>query len=113
MNHSEPFKIFPQAGTKSKISEPLPVKQLAAALRVSLRFVYQMRACGFPMRGETRQRQAATPDEARAWIEAHNFRLIKSVGVVGTSVPVRVLRQSTSPAQALVAAVQTAHLTAK
>jgi hypothetical protein len=91
MNNSEPFKIFPQAGAKSRISEPLSVKQLAASLKVSLRFVYQMRARGFPMRGDTRQRQSATPEEARAWIEANNFRLIKSVGVVGTSVPIRVL----------------------
>jgi hypothetical protein len=91
MNNSEPFNILSRAGTKSKISEPLPVKQLAASLGVSLRFVYQMRARGFPMRGGTRHRQAATPEEARAWIEANDFRLINSVGVIGTSVPVRVL----------------------
>jgi hypothetical protein len=91
------LNILPQSGTKSNISEPLSVKQLAASLGVSPRFVYQMRACGFPMRGETRHRQSATAEEARAWIKANNFRLIRSVGVVGTSVPVRVLSVRPSP----------------
>lgn len=66
-------------------AEPLLVKELADALGVSLRFIYQMRACGFPMRGDIRYRQMATVEEARAWIKANNFRLVQSVGVVGTN----------------------------
>lgn len=60
----------------------LLVKELAWALGVSSRFVYQMRACGFPMRGDTRQRQTATLPEARAWIKAHRFRLKHGVGII-------------------------------
>jgi hypothetical protein len=82
-----------QNGIKPQISEPLSVKELAASLDVSLRFVYQMRACGFLMRGHTRHRQAATLEEARAWIKENDFRLVKSFGVIGTPVPVRVLSQ--------------------
>ncbi|HUA64330.1 MAG TPA: hypothetical protein VME24_00680 [Alphaproteobacteria bacterium] len=82
---SEPFKTLPQPGEKPKITEqpaqPLFVKELAAALGVSLRFIYQMRACGFSMHGDTRYRQMATVEEARAWIKANNFRLNKSFGV--------------------------------
>ncbi|HEV2455536.1 MAG TPA: hypothetical protein VGY98_14825 [Verrucomicrobiae bacterium] len=62
--------------------EPLLVKQLAAALGVSLRFVYQMRACGFRMRGHTRRRQMATLKQARAWIKTRQFRLVNSVGLI-------------------------------
>jgi hypothetical protein len=80
-----------QTGSKPIISEPMSVKELAASLGVSLRFVYQMRACGFLMRGDTRHRQTATPEEARAWIKENDFRLVKSFGVIGTPVPVHVL----------------------
>lgn len=100
MTSSDQSKALPQSGTKSKISEPLSVKQLAASLGVSLRFVYQMRARGFPMYGDTRQRQAATPEEARAWIKENNFRLVKSFGVIGTSVPVCVLSAPLRPSKA-------------
>ncbi|HEV2331247.1 MAG TPA: hypothetical protein VGY56_20895 [Verrucomicrobiae bacterium] len=62
-------------------AQPLLIKELAMALGVSSRFVYQMRSCGFPMRGDTRQRQMATLNEARAWIYANNFRLINGAGV--------------------------------
>ncbi|HEV2320688.1 MAG TPA: hypothetical protein VGV18_13105 [Verrucomicrobiae bacterium] len=86
MNNSQRFKTSTQCGAQPKTSEPpeppLLVKELAASLGVSPRFVYQMRACGFPMRGDTRLRQAATLEEARAWIKANGFRLSSSVGIV-------------------------------
>jgi hypothetical protein len=66
------------------VQTALSVKQLAASLGVSPRFIYQMRACGFPMNGDTLNRQAATLDEARAWIKTHNFRLVRGEGIVGT-----------------------------
>lgn len=69
LNHSNP--------------EPLFVKELAVALGVSTRFIYQMRACGFVMEGDVHQRQKATVAEARAWIKENNFRLIKSKGMIG------------------------------
>ena len=78
-------KTLPQSGTKLKTiaqgGTPLLVKELATSLGVSTRFIYQMRACGFPMRGDTRYRQKATLEDARAWIEDNNFRLKDGVGV--------------------------------
>lgn len=74
------YSVLPEARAQP---EPLPVKELADALGVGLRFVYQMRACGFPMRGDTRHQQMATLEEARAWIQANDFRLIKGAGVTG------------------------------
>ena len=62
-------------------SPSLCVKELANSLGASVRFVYQMRACGFPMRGILRNNCTATVKEALAWIEANNFRLVKGVGV--------------------------------
>jgi hypothetical protein len=86
MNNSQQSKAPLQSGPQLKIAEPpaprLLVKELAASLGVSPRFVYQMRACGFPMRGDSRLRQAATLEEARAWIKAHNFRLSSSIGII-------------------------------
>jgi len=64
-------------------NENLRVKELAESLRVSNRFIYQMRACGFPMRGDSHYSQTATVQEAQDWIKANNFRLIKGIGVVG------------------------------
>ena len=61
----------------------LRVKELAESLRVSKRFVYQMRACGFPMRGKERHSQTATTEEAHDWIKANNFRLVKGIGAIG------------------------------
>ncbi|MGH7941193.1 MAG: hypothetical protein ACREFR_09000 [Limisphaerales bacterium] len=63
----------------------LLVKELADALGVSPRFVYQMRARGFPMRGYSRQRQGATLEEARDWINAHGFRLSHGVGIIDSA----------------------------
>lgn len=61
----------------------LRVKELAESLGVSKRFVYQMRARGFSMRGKDRHSQTATVQEAQDWIKANNFRLVKGVGVIG------------------------------
>ncbi|HEX3625120.1 MAG TPA: hypothetical protein VH280_06830 [Verrucomicrobiae bacterium] len=60
----------------------LLIKELAEALGVSTRFIYVMRARGFPMRGDTHQRQMATVAEASAWIRANNFRIINGTGVI-------------------------------
>lgn len=64
----------------------LTVKELSAALGVSAHFVYQMRACGFPMAERLldgyglRPVLTATIAEAEAWIEANNFHLIHANG---------------------------------
>ena len=67
----------------SAVGRGLRVKELAESLRVSNRFIYQMRACGFCMRGDNHYSQTATVQEARDWIKANNFRLVKGVGVIG------------------------------
>jgi hypothetical protein len=86
-------KISPQStvpGPQSRLihriqldCEPKTVKELAESMRVSMRFIYQMRARGFPMHGRERHNQTATVREARDWIRASNFRLIKGIGVIG------------------------------
>lgn len=61
----------------------LSVKELAAALGVSKQFVYQMRACGFPMLGHSRHSQRATVGAASKWIKTKNFRLADGRGLIG------------------------------
>jgi len=86
MNNHEQFNAGNSKNSKREIgappAQPLLIKELAMALGVSTRFIYQMRACGFPMRGDTRQRQMATLNEARAWIYANNFRLLNGTGLI-------------------------------
>jgi hypothetical protein len=48
--------------------EKLCVKELAAALQVSTKYVYQMRARGFEMQGVKRSCRTATVAAAEAWI---------------------------------------------
>lgn len=85
MKSSEQFTIgnSKNPGPKSTMppAQPLLTKELAVALGVSPRFIYQMRACGFPMHGATRRRQMATVEDARDWIRANNFRLLDGKGV--------------------------------
>lgn len=64
----------------------LPIKELAAELGVSEHYVYQMRACGFPMVRRTlpgcggKLFLTATEADAREWIEANNFHLTHDGG---------------------------------
>jgi hypothetical protein len=64
-------------------AEELQVKELAAALDVSTRYVYEMRRLGFSMHGKNNYQQTATIVEARQWIEANHFRMVKCVGIIG------------------------------
>ncbi len=65
--------------------EQLCVKALAAEMRVSTRFIYQMRACGFKMDGPFRRAQTASVRQAAKWIRARDFRLLNGTGVIGKS----------------------------
>jgi len=69
-----------------KSEHHLVVKELAVSLGVSTRFVYEMRRCGFPMRGETKDNQTATLREAVDWIEREGFRMVNGVGMTKSSV---------------------------
>ena len=66
-----------------KNNEKLCVKELAASLSVSVKFVYQMRARGFQMTGIKRNNRLASTNSAVAWIVKSNFRLVHGIGVVG------------------------------
>jgi hypothetical protein len=60
----------------------LCVKCLAPVLGVSVRYVYEMRRCGFEMQGRPGE-QRCTVAEAVAWIEASDFRMVRGRGRVG------------------------------
>ena len=62
--------------------DQLCVKELAAALQVSTRYVYEMRRCGFPMEGRHHMNQTATVTAAVQWIENNDFRMVRCCGVV-------------------------------
>ena len=68
------------------INQPLTVKELAWELGVSVHYIYQMRACGFPMQEKLlagyglRPVLTATLREAVEWIEENNFHLIHEHG---------------------------------
>ncbi len=67
-----------ESPTPSLTGPPLlSVKELAETLAVSLTYVYQMRACGFPMAGHERCNQTATLAAARKWIRKNKFRMVK------------------------------------
>ena len=63
-------------------SDPLTIKELAWELGVSVKYVELMHAAGFPMTRRlldgygARPVLSATADEARAWREAIEFRLV-------------------------------------
>lgn len=67
------------------MTERLCVKELAVAMEVGTHFVYQMRACGFPMERVhgRRGRRTSTLANAVRWIEENEFRLVQGRGVVG------------------------------
>lgn len=53
-------------------------KELAAALSVSVHFIYKMRSAGFRMTWNADLRcKAATVTAARRWIKQTNFRIVR------------------------------------
>lgn len=62
------------------------VKELAPALGVSVTYVYQMRACGFTMRGVGRINRTATLSAARRWIRRTGFKIVDGRGVMGREI---------------------------
>ena len=66
----------------------LTVKELAGVLGKSDHYVYQMKACGFPMELRTFPESniaylTATERAAREWIAVNDFRLVDGWGVTG------------------------------
>lgn len=70
----------PAVPPENEYETELCVKGLAEALEVSPTYVYQMRACGFPMRGVCRRNQTATMTEAVEWIRRTGFRMVNGRG---------------------------------
>lgn len=68
-----------------KPDEKLVVKELATALQVSCRYVYEMRRCGFAMAGPARDNQTATCQNAVEWIRENDFRIINGYGAIAKS----------------------------
>jgi hypothetical protein len=68
-------------GVVAPVQTGLCVKELAGALEVSKNYVYEMRRCGFRMRGVNRQGQTATREEALQWIKDNDFRLRDGCGL--------------------------------
>ena len=62
--------------------QPLVVQELALALGVSVRYVYEMRRCDFPMRRQ-QIKQMATVREAMDWIRQNEFKIRGGYGVMG------------------------------
>lgn len=58
----------------------LTVKELAAELEVGVRFIYEMRRCGFPMYGTGYHNQTTSRAEAVQWLLENNFRMIHGRG---------------------------------
>lgn len=65
--------------------EKLCVKGLAFSLGVSVRYVYEMRRCGFTMEGRRKDNQTATLKEAVQWIVENDFKMVDGVGRVQKS----------------------------
>ena len=60
------------------VETPMSCKELAQALRVNVWFVYKMRGAGFAMTWNAEMRcTAATPTQARQWIERTKFRIVR------------------------------------
>lgn len=58
----------------------LRVKELAPAIGKTVRYVYEMRRCGFRMNGCGRYNQECTVKEAKDWILKTGFRIIHGRG---------------------------------
>ena len=58
----------------------MELKELAPLLGVSVRYVYEMRRCGFRMHGRPGS-QACALGEAERWIERTGFRMVRGAGV--------------------------------
>ena len=67
--------------------ERLVVKELADAMHVSTRYVYEMRRCGFRMDGVRFHNKTATLIDGVAWVIRTNFRIVDGVGVVDAPSP--------------------------
>ena len=65
-------------------SPEMTVKELAYYLGISTHFVYQMRACGFKMRGRHYHSQTATSAEAVEWVVKNDFVLRDGWGWLGS-----------------------------
>ena len=63
----------------------LCVKELAWELKVSPRYVYEMRRCGFAMDGPSKDFTVATVEAAREWIRAKKFRILNGYGFTSES----------------------------
>lgn len=62
------------------IETPMCCKELAQALSVSVYFVYKMRSAGFAMSWNADLRcEAATPTQARRWMERTKFRVVRGL----------------------------------
>jgi hypothetical protein len=68
--------------TLSAEEEKLCVKGLASSLGVSVRYVYEMRRCGFHMEGRSKDNQTATNRQAVDWITENDFKICDGVGYV-------------------------------
>lgn len=67
-----------RATITTTIETPMCCKELAAALSVSVHFVYKMRSAGFRMTWNADLRcEAATATEARHWMKQTNFRVVR------------------------------------
>lgn len=71
--------------TVAEPEEKLCVKELALSLGVSVRYVYEMRRCGFIMEGFRRCQQTSTVKEAIIWIGQNDFKMVDGVGRVQKS----------------------------
>ena len=70
------------APTPAQPEEKLCVKELADKLGISVRYVYEMRRCGFKMDGAGRFNQTTSKQRALAWIEENDFHMIDGAGIV-------------------------------
>lgn len=67
--------------TKPAIEEKMCVKELAFSLGVSVRYVYEMRRCGFKMDGCANRNQTATIKQAVDWMTENDFKMIHGAGI--------------------------------
>lgn len=67
-----------RATITTTIETPMCCKELAAALSVSVHFVYKMRSAGFRMTWNADLRcEAATVAAAKSWIRNTKFRVVR------------------------------------
>lgn len=69
--------VFVLSGVQ--MSRQLSVKELAAALGVSVTYVYLMIKCGFPLHQVDR---TASLSDAQDWLKSTHFRVVRGCGRV-------------------------------